>query len=104
MPIGIPPVGKGVGCSLPLTVPLANGAWLMTTTLVLTFAVTFTVFVSVSVVFAKGVTVDGAKMTLLLSKMVKGSSVVWVIFAYGGRGAAIVALLVLLLICVSNGS
>ena len=60
-------------------------------------AVILTVSVSVSVVFAKGVTVDGANTTLLLSKVVKAASVVRVVFAYGGRGAAMVALLVLLL-------
>lgn len=76
----------------------------MTTTLVLAFVVILTVSVLVSVVFANGVTEDGVKMTLLLSKVVKGASVVWVVFAYSGRGAAIVALLVLFLWCVSNGS
>lgn len=104
VPIGMPPVGKSVGCSLPSTVPLANGAWLTTTTLVLASAVIWTVSVSVSVVFVKGVTADGARITLLLFKVVKDTSVVWVVFAYGGREADIVALLALLLRCVSNGS
>lgn len=106
MPVGMPLVGKGVDCSSASTVPLANDAWLMTTALVLASAVisTASVSLSVSVVFANGVTEDGVKVTLLLPKVVNGTSVVWVVFAFGGRRVAIVALLVLFLWCVSNGS